>query len=78
MHDNRDYSDTYRTDIAVYSFRGYTVLRFHKERKELEIGKDANMCSFIKEDLNLMSKFLEDCYKFSMGLLPDINHVEVD
>lgn len=78
MHDRRDYNDLERTDIAVYNFRGYTVLRFNKERKELEIGKDANMCAFIKDDLLQMSKFLDDCHKFSIGLLPDVNHVEVN
>lgn len=78
MDSNRDYGDLHRTDIAVYNFRGYTVLRFNKETKELEIGKHANMCSFISEDLRLMAKFLEDCHMFTAGLLKELNHVEVD
>lgn len=78
MHDNRDYSDLQRNDIAVYNFRGYTVLKFNKETKQLEFGKHANMCAFINDDLKLMAKFLEDCYMFSTGLLKELNHVEVD
>jgi len=78
MHDNRDYSDLQRTDIAVYNFRGYTVLKFNKETKDLEIGKHADMCCFIKDDLDAMSKFLRECYEFSMGWKTEINHVEVD
>lgn len=78
MYDRRDYADLQNDKIAVYNFRGYTVLKFTKETKELELGKDANMCAFIDEDLKLMAKFLEDCYKYTKGLLPDINNVEVD
>ena len=74
----RDYSDLQANNIAVYSFRGYTVLRFNKETKQLEIGKHANMCAFTDEDLFYMAKFLDDCYKFTQGQIPDINHVEVN
>lgn len=78
MHDNRDYADLKRTDIAVYNFRGYTVLKFNKETKELEIGKHAYMCSFIKDDFRLMAQFLENCYMFTTGLTTELPHVEVD
>ena len=71
-------ADLSNESIAVYNFRGYTVLKFHKESKELEIGKDANMCAFIKDDLHLMSQFLEQCYLFSVGVIDKIDHVEVD
>lgn len=78
MYDNRDYADLKRDDIAVYNFRGYTVLKFTKETGELEIGKYADMCSFIKSDLKQMSEFLENCYMFSMGIRPELDHVEVN
>lgn len=78
MHDNRDYADLHRTDIAVYNFRGYTVLKFDKTTKQLEIGKHANMCCFIAQDFKLMAKFLEDCYMFTNGLTTELPHVEVD
>lgn len=83
MNENRDYADLERTDIAVYNFRGYTVLRFWKKdaedgmAKALEFGKNANHCSFIPDDFHLMSKFLEDCYAFCKGELKDIEHVSV-
>lgn len=75
---NRDYSDLQNDKIAVYNFRGYTVLKFDKESKSLEIGKHANMCCFIKSDLKFMSQFLEQCYLFSTGMIEDVSHVEVD
>jgi hypothetical protein len=75
---DRDYADLQRTDIAVYNFRGYTVVRFHKEKKQLEFGKDCNMCCFITEDLRLLAHFLEQCYLFANGVITDISHVEVD
>lgn len=78
MHNNRDYADLQNDNIAVYNFRGYTVLKFDKETKTLEFGKDANMCAFVDEDLFYMAKFLDDCYKFTQGQIPDINHVEVN
>jgi len=77
-YSSRDYADLRNDKIAVYSFRGYTVLKFDKETKQLEFGKNSHMAAFIDEDLKLMSKFLDDCYKYTQGLLPDINHVEVD
>lgn len=78
MYDDRDYSDLQRTDIAVYNFRGYTVLKFKKETKELEFGKHANMCSFIKDDFKKMAQFLDNCYNYSAGLIENVDHVEVD
>lgn len=75
---NRDYADLNNPNIAVYNFRGYTVLKFNKESGELEFGKHANMCSFIKSDLNLMSRFLEQCYLFATGVIKEIDNVEVD
>lgn len=77
MHDERDYADFNRTDIAVYNFRGYTVLKFHKETKQLEIGKHANMCCFIPADLLAMAQFLEKCYLYTSGVEKDVDHVEV-
>lgn len=77
-YDGRDYKDLQNDKIAVYNFRGYTVLKFDKETKHLEFGEHANMCGFVNSDLELMSKFLGDCYKYTQGLLPDINHVEVN
>jgi hypothetical protein len=78
MHEDRDYDDLKRDDIAVYNFRGYTVLKFNKEHKSLEFGKHADMACFIKEDLLLMSNFLRECYDFSQGYRAEISHVEVD
>lgn len=78
MYDQRDYSDLKRTDIAVYNFRGYSVLKFNKETKELEFGEHANMCSFIDDDLRLMARFLDDCHNFSIGVTDVLDHVEVD
>jgi hypothetical protein len=78
MYDNRDYDDLLRGDIAVYNFRGYTVLKFNKETHELEFGKHANMCSFINDDLRLMAHFIEQCYLFATGVITEIEHVSVD
>lgn len=78
MRDNRDYADLRRTDIAVYSFRGYTVLKFDKESKQLSIGKYADMCCFVESDLKYMSRFLEQCYLYSTGVCDNIDHVSVD
>lgn len=75
---SRDYADLQNEKIAVYNFRGYTVLKFHKETKELEFGKHADMCCFIKNDLKLMSRFLEQCYLFATGVVDKIDNVEVD
>lgn len=75
---SRDYSDLQNDKIAVYNFRGYTVLKFDKESKSLEIGKHADMCCFVEEDLKLMAHFLEQCYLFSTGVIKEISHVEVD
>ena len=77
-NDNRDYDDLKRTDIAVYNYRGYTVLYFDKETKELKIGKNADMCWLIKDDMREMAKFLTNCYKFSKGKIKEIEHVEVN
>lgn len=75
---DRDYADLKNDKIAVYNFRGYTVLRFDKESKALEIGKHADMCCFVEEDIHLMSCFLERCYGFSKGWITEIDNVEVD
>jgi hypothetical protein len=75
---SRNYSDLRRTDIAVYNFRGYTVLKFNKENKQLEIGKHADMCCFISTDLLAMAQFLEQCYLYTGGTIADVEHVEVD
>jgi hypothetical protein len=77
-HDSRDYSDLQRTDIAVYNFRGYTVLKFYKENKQLEIGKHADMCCFISADLLAMAQFLEQCYLYTNGTIDNVEHVEVN
>lgn len=78
MYDDRDYADLRREDVAVYNFRGYTVLRFYKETKELQIGQEGNMCCFCPDDYRLMSKFLDDCYKYTQGEITKIDHVEVN
>lgn len=78
MYDNRDYADLKNTNIAVYNFRGYTVLRFDKDKKTLEIGKHAEMCCFIDRDFQLMAQFLEQCYLFTTGMTKDVAHVEVN
>ena len=59
---DRDYKDLSDPNLIVYNFRGYTVIKYNKSRKELEFGENANLCSFIKEDLLLMSDFLRNLY----------------
>ena len=75
---SRDYIDLSNDKIAVYNFRGYTVLRFYKETKTLEIGEDANMCSFINDDLKQMSQFLANCWAFAEGHTNQLDNMEVD
>lgn len=76
-HDGRDYKDLENKDIATYNFRGYTVLRFHKKEKRLEIGENANHCCFIAEDYLLMAEFLTNCHEFCTQLAVDVENVEV-
>jgi hypothetical protein len=76
--DDRDYADLQNDKIAVYNFRGYTVLRFHKEKKYLEFGEYAYMCAFVDYDFTLMCHFLEQCYLFTTGMIDKIDHVSVD
>lgn len=78
MFDERDYDDLKRDDIAVYNFRGYTVLKFDKGNFSLEVGQNATMCSLIVADFALMAKFLDDCAKFSKGKIEEVEHVEVN
>lgn len=83
MIEERDYADLERKDIAVYNFRGYTVLKFFKTdasdgyAKALEIGKNANMCCFCPLDYKLMSEFLMECYKFCKKEVDNVEHVTV-
>ena len=78
MNDNRDYADLNNPEIAVYNFRGYTVLKFIKKDKSFLVGKNANMCSFIPSDYKYMSEFLMKCYQFCQGEIPDVESVGMD
>ena len=75
---DRDYEDLLNKEIAVYNFRGYTVLKFEKKTKSLDFGENASMCNFIPADYKLMSEFLDKCYRFCKGELLDIESVEVN
>lgn len=74
----RDYADLDRDDIAVYNFRGYTVMSFNKETFKLEMGKNAHLCSFITEDIKNLSEFLDNCYLYTQGMKEYLKHVEVN
>lgn len=78
MDDNRDYDDFKNPDLAVYNFRGYTVIRFNKKLEEIEIGQNAYLCGFTKDDLFLIASFLLDCLKFIRGYSNDVKNIEVD
>lgn len=78
VHDNRDYADLRDETIAVYNFRGYTVLKFDKKTKTLSIGKNHELCSFVTGDLILMSDFLKECHEYTRGELADVKSMEVD
>lgn len=79
--EHRDYADTQRDDIAVYNFRGYTVLKFWKRNADdgmkfaLYFPEGANMCVFCTDDYKLMAEFLQECYKFCRGEVDDVKHV---
>ena len=81
MREDRDLKDLERNDIAVYNFRGYTVLRFWKINatdgmsKALEFGKNANHCIFCPDDYKLMAEFLQECYRFCKSEIGDVKHV---
>lgn len=75
---DRDYKDLENPDLAVYNFRGYTVLRFYKGKKELEFGDDANMCRFIPDDYSGMAEFLLECKRFIEGEVEDVASVGVN
>ena len=77
-YDSRDYADLRNPEIAVYNFRGYTVFRFKKKEKQLEFGEEANMCHFIKDDYELMARFLTACFDFCNGKIDKIENVEVN
>lgn len=75
---DRDYSDFQDKNLAIYNFRGYTVLRFYKDKKFLQFGENAELCEFVPDDFKLMSEFLNNCYKFSVGEISDIENIEVN
>lgn len=78
MQDYRDYKDLENLNIAVYNFRGYTVLKFDKKTKYLEIGTNANMCHLIADDLKLMTEFLNNCYMFTQDQVEDVKHIKAN
>jgi hypothetical protein len=74
----KNYSDLLRTDVAVYSCKGYTIFIFNKARKELEIAKGSHMCYFVESDFRSLANYFENCYLFSTGVLKDISHTVID
>ena len=62
---------------AFYYFRAKIVFVYNKDTKQLDIGNEAELCSFISEDLKLMSDFLMACYNH-IKTGTDVQNVEVD
>lgn len=83
-HEPRDYDDFNRKDIAIYNFRGYTVLKFWKKdapdgmKFALKWGDDANNCCFIPSDFKYMREFLDKCYAFTQDETKDFDGTDVD
>lgn len=63
-----------------YKFRGNVVATYdtENERNPLEIGRDAHMCSFIKEDTILLADFFNMCRQHQLGFRPTNKLVDVE
>lgn len=84
MRDDRDHADLERDDIAVYNFRGYSVIRFWKRQAHdgmkhamLFVPENAYSCIYCPDDYRLMAEFLQECYRFCRGEVDDVKHVRV-
>lgn len=72
-------------NVVTYNFRGHDVFIYDKEKRTLDIGDKANLCSFTAGDALLMAMFLLQCHEHmseSVGncdenYVPHIHKVEV-
>lgn len=78
MYDKRDVDDLKDPNLAVYQFRGYTVLKFNKAEKTLKFGDDANQCKFVDDDYSAMARFLMQCLAYRVGVAEDVKNTIVN
>lgn len=75
---DRDSADLYNADLAVYNYRGYTIVSLNKKTKCVDIGRNAHMCNLIDEDLTGIAAFLTECLKYRRGEVENVTTVEVN
>lgn len=75
---DRDTADLQNPNLAVYNFRGYTIVSLNKTNKGVFFGQNASMCHLIDDDLTGIANFLTECLKFRRGEVDDVATVEVN
>lgn len=70
--------DSDNSKFAYYIFRGIPILKFDKEKKQLEIQKYSHMYCFDQETIKLLSYFVESCHLFSMGIVKEVKNIEIN
>ena len=67
-----------QSKFAYYTYKGINIIKFDKQNKLLEIQKYSDMYCFDQEEIKLLSYFIESCHLFSIGVIKEVNNVEIN